>query len=156
MVVVSLAQARDERIRARRDAIVWLLQNPDIPGRDYVNAATGQAHLDECGVTYFRKGLALFGVTELDPADPLNFDRLMATWGTLISVASELQTRAKFGASAQDAVRAAWHPAYACYIDALWGEDDATVRRCAAALGLKAGVAKRTAMLWQGPLVLSR
>lgn len=152
MTVISLSDARERHIRARRDAIVGLLQNPDIPGRDYVNASTGQAHLDDQGVAYFRKGLALFGITELDPADPASFDRLMATWGTLFSVGGELLSRATFGVAAQDAVRSIWHPDYARYIDALWGADDATVRQCATALGLQAGVAKKTAMLWQGPV----
>lgn len=149
--VVDFAQAKEERIHARRDAIVWLLKNPDIPGRDYVDARTGQAHLDEQGVTYFRKGLALFGITGLDPSDPESFDRLMATWGTLFSVGSELLSRATFGTAAQDAIRSIWHPAYGRYIDALWDADDATVRSCAKSLGIHAGVPKRTAMLWQGP-----
>lgn len=152
VAVINLSDARERHIRARRDAIVWLLKNPDIPGGDYVNASTKQAHLDEQGVAYFRKGLALFGITELDPADPAAFDRLMATWGTLFSVGGELLSRATFGAAAQDAVRSIWHPAYARYIDALWGADDATVRQCAMALGIQAGVAKKTAMLWQGPV----
>jgi hypothetical protein len=151
MNVVDIAQAREERIKARREAIVWLLQNPDIPGDDSVDARTGEVSLDQEGVTYFRKGLALFGVTELDPSEPASFDRLMATWGTLLSVGAELLNRETFGEAAQTSLRSIWHPDYAAYIDALWGGDDASVRNGARALGLHAGVSKRTAMLWRGP-----
>jgi hypothetical protein len=149
--VVDIAEARKERIKARREAIVWLLQNPDIPGDDSVNASTGEVSLDEQGVAYFRKGLALFGVTELDPGEPAAFDRLMATWGTLLSVGGELLSRDAFGDAAQASLRTIWHPDYVAYIDALWGGDDASVRKGARALGIHAGVSKRTAMLWRGP-----
>ena len=150
--VIDFAKEKAARIRARREGIVHILNNPGIPGGQVINEDTRTVEFDEESLAYFRKGLALFGVTELDPANPDSFERLMATWSTLLSVGSELLARDTFGEGVHNTLSSIWHPAYKQYVEALWEGDDAAVKAGARALNIHVGVAESTAMLWQGPV----
>ena len=150
--VIDFAKEKAARIKARREGIVYILSNPGSPGEQVINEETRTVEFDEESLAYFRKGLTLFGVTELDPADPAAFERLMATWSTLLSVGAELLAREQFGDGMHQTLSSIWHPAYKEYVDALWDGDDASVKAGARALNIHAGVDEANPMLWRAPV----
>jgi hypothetical protein len=96
----------------------------------------------------------LFGVTALDPNDE-DFDKVLNTACTLaIEVAAHVQSlSAAAGSAAALEQAASWHPDYRAYVSALWQGEREQAVRCAAALGLNAGIPNGSPPLEDGPLV---
>lgn len=83
--------------------------------------------------------LAIFGFTDLDPLDP-DFDLVSNTWYELRKVGGSLRARHLFADTLYKAQRGIWHPAYAAYVDALWGGNLAAIAKCAGAMGIQRGI----------------